>query len=83
MFIKRNEVKKIEKEVKEKSFMFDQWAQKNREDYGSESNPSEDELNPIERKAKVLSEVKTLKPVKKRKKSPKKKKHASSQKNNK
>ena len=63
--------------------MFDQWALKNKEDYGSESNPSEDQLNPIERKAKVLSEVKTLKKEKKRKKSPKKKNHVSSQKNNK
>lgn len=54
----------------------------NKEDDGSESNPSEDELNPIERKAKVMSDLKARKPAKKmvkknlrmRKKSPKKKK---------
>ncbi len=37
----------------------------NRQDDGSQSNPSEDQLNPIERKAKVMSDVKARKPVKK------------------
>lgn len=41
--------------------MFDQWAMLNREDYGSESNPSEDELNPIERKKKVMSDAQVSK----------------------
>lgn len=41
--------------------MFDQWAVLNREDYGSESNPSEDELNPVERKKKVMSDAKASK----------------------
>lgn len=38
---------KIEAEVKDKNYLFEQWAMQNKEDDGSESNPSEDELNPI------------------------------------
>jgi hypothetical protein len=73
LFLKKNQTKKLEEEVKAKSFLFEQWALNNNEDFGSESNPEEDEFNAIERKTKVMSEAKALKPAKILKKKKKKK----------
>ena len=38
--MKKNVLKKIEQEVKEKAYLFDLWAFNNKEDCASESNPS-------------------------------------------
>jgi hypothetical protein len=48
-------LQQFEREVREKEYMFEQWAISNREDMDSESNPSEDELSAMERKEKVLA----------------------------
>jgi hypothetical protein len=55
---------------------FQQWEEAHNNDSGSESNPSEDELTPTERKEKVMSEVMTNRQYATKKKKKKKKKAA-------
>lgn len=58
MLLEKETVKTFTEEVNEKTYLFEQWALQNRGDYGSESNPSEDELTFVERKEKVMSDSK-------------------------
>jgi len=68
------ERKQIEAEISSREWEFQQWEATNNNDSGSESNPSEDEFSPAERKDKVMSELHTnRKTIGKKKKNKKKK----------